>query len=111
LLPWWQSTARSRWRARFSGTRNASPTLPPGELQLTQGQIASMKIQTVQADDGEIRTGATGMIDVDGTQSTPVFLPYSGQVVNVFVEAARASARASRCSASAPAISPMPATR
>ncbi|WP_371431447.1 efflux RND transporter periplasmic adaptor subunit [Novosphingobium sp.] len=74
-------------RALFRHPETPPPTLPPGELQLTQGQTASMKIQTVQADDGEIRTGATGMIDVDGTQSTPVFLPYSGQVVNVFVEA------------------------
>ncbi len=60
--------------------------LPAGEVQLTDSQVASLKIETAGADDGYARTGASGQITVDETRSTPVFLPYSGQVQQVFVQ-------------------------
>jgi cobalt-zinc-cadmium efflux system membrane fusion protein len=60
--------------------------LPAGEVQLTDSQVASLKIETAGADDGFARTGASGQIAVDDTRSTPVFLPYSGQVQQVFVQ-------------------------
>jgi cobalt-zinc-cadmium efflux system membrane fusion protein len=61
--------------------------LPAGEVQLTQTQLASLHIQPAGRDDGQLRTGATGQITVDETRSTPVFLPYSGQVLDVYAEA------------------------
>jgi cobalt-zinc-cadmium efflux system membrane fusion protein len=64
----------------------APAPLPAGEVQLTDGQVKSLKIETVGADDGFARTGASGQIAVDETRSTPVFLPYSGQVQKVFVQ-------------------------
>lgn len=70
---------------RTEPASTASP-LPPGELQLSQSQVANLTIETVQGDDGAIRTGASGQIAVDDTRSTPVFLPYSGQVLNVLVQ-------------------------
>ncbi|MGJ0238579.1 efflux RND transporter periplasmic adaptor subunit [Novosphingobium fluoreni] len=60
--------------------------LPPGIVQLTPGQVSSLKLETAGADDGYARTGASGQIAVDETRSTPVFLPYSGQVQRVFVQ-------------------------
>lgn len=60
--------------------------LPAGELQLTSQQQASLKIEPVRFDDGYDQTGASGQITVDETRSTPVFLPYSGQVLNVPVQ-------------------------
>lgn len=60
--------------------------LPPGQVQLTDQQLASLTIEAARRDDGLERTGATGQIAVDETRSTPVFLPYSGQVLQVMVE-------------------------
>lgn len=73
--------------------------LPPDEVQLTDSQVKSLKIETVGADDGFARTGASGQIAVDETRSTPVFLPYSGQVQQVFVQ------NGDRVSAGAPLLS------
>ncbi|WP_084454892.1 efflux RND transporter periplasmic adaptor subunit [Novosphingobium rosa] len=61
--------------------------LPPGVVQLSQSQMASVKLERVDAGDDYQRTNATGQIAADDTLSTPVFLPYSGQVTDVFVQA------------------------
>ncbi|MEO0030982.1 MAG: hypothetical protein RIS94_740 [Pseudomonadota bacterium] len=73
-------------RVLFHHTDAPPQALPPGELQLTQAQLSSLKIEPAQFDDGLERTGASGQIAVDETRSTPVFLPYSGQVLKVFVQ-------------------------
>ncbi|MBC2653144.1 efflux RND transporter periplasmic adaptor subunit [Novosphingobium flavum] len=73
-------------RAVLSRTDPPPPPLPPGELQLTRQQVSSLKIAAARYDDGYERTGATGQIAVDETRSTPVFLPYSGQVLTVPVQ-------------------------
>lgn len=65
----------------------APPALPPGELQLTDQQLTSLKLAVAQPDDGFEHTGASGQIAVDETRSTPVFVPYSGQVLAVPVQA------------------------
>ena len=62
----------------------ASP-LPPGVVQLSQSQMASVTLERASAGDDYQRTDATGQIAADDTLSTPVFLPYSGQVTEVFV--------------------------
>jgi cobalt-zinc-cadmium efflux system membrane fusion protein len=61
--------------------------LPPGVVQLSQSQMASVKLERVDAGDDYQRTEATGQIAADDTLSTPVFLPYSGQVTDVYVQA------------------------
>jgi cobalt-zinc-cadmium efflux system membrane fusion protein len=61
--------------------------LPPGVVQLSQSQMASVKLERVDAGDDYQRTQATGQIAADDTLSTPVFLPYSGQVTDVYVQA------------------------
>ena len=63
------------------------PALPPGVVQLTDSQAAGLKIEPAGVADGWERTDATGQIAVDDTLATPVFLPYSGQVTDVFVQA------------------------
>lgn len=73
-------------RALFNRPEAPPPALPAGQLQLTGQQMASLKIEKVRADDGYDRTGASGQIAVDETRSTPVFLPYSGQVLKVPVQ-------------------------
>ncbi|WP_206239755.1 efflux RND transporter periplasmic adaptor subunit [Novosphingobium terrae] len=61
--------------------------LPPGVVQLSKSQMASVKLERVDAGDDYQRTDATGQIAADDTLSTPVFLPYSGQVTDVYVQA------------------------
>ncbi|MDE2434803.1 MAG: efflux RND transporter periplasmic adaptor subunit [Sphingomonadales bacterium] len=73
-------------RALLHHGEPAPPALPPGELQLTPQQFASLHIDAARAGDGEVRTEASGQIAVDETRSTPVFLPYSGQVLKVYVQ-------------------------
>lgn len=68
----------------------SAPQLPPGVLQLTDQQLANLTIAAAQGDDGLNRTSASGQIAVDEDHSTPVFLPYSGQVLNVFVQSGQA---------------------
>ena len=67
--------------------------LPPGVVEFTPDQMAGMKVEPVATGDGWQQTAATGMIAVDEEQATPVFLPYSGQVTQVFVEAGATVAR------------------
>lgn len=73
-------------RAVFHHSEPPPQSLPPGQLQLTPQQLSSLKIEPASFDDGLERTGASGQIAVDETRSTPVFLPYSGQVLKVFVQ-------------------------
>jgi len=61
--------------------------LPPGVVELTDPQMATLKVETAGAGDGWRQTSATGQIAVDESQATPIFLPFSGQVTQVFVEA------------------------
>jgi cobalt-zinc-cadmium efflux system membrane fusion protein len=68
----------SRSRKSRSPARRRSPA--------DRRQLASLTIDAARGDDGIERTGATGQIAVDETRSTPVFLPYSGQILKVFVE-------------------------
>lgn len=61
--------------------------LPAGAFKPTPDQLSQMKIVTVGygADQGTV--DATGTISVDEDHSTPIVLPYSGQVGEVFVQA------------------------
>jgi membrane fusion protein, heavy metal efflux system len=61
--------------------------LPPGVVQLSDSQMASVTLVKAGAGDDYQRTDATGQILADDTLSTPVFLPYSGQVTDVYVQA------------------------
>jgi len=71
----------------FHSEPAAPVALPPGVVQLSDTQGAGLKIEAAGAADGWQRTDATGQIAVDDTLATPVFLPYSGQVTDVFVQA------------------------
>lgn len=74
-------------RALFHHEDPAPAPLPAGEVQLTQSQLASLTVEPARGDDGVERTGASGQIAVDETRSTPVFLPYAGQILQVAVDA------------------------
>lgn len=68
-------------------TPPAPRQLPPGVVELTQAQMATLKVEPVGAGENWRQTSATGQIAVDETQATPIFLPFSGQVTQVFVDA------------------------
>ena len=53
---------------------------------MSPSQLATLKVEAVSGGDGWQQTAATGMIAVDETHATPVFLPYSGQVMQVMVQ-------------------------
>lgn len=80
------SAAVSGLRWALTRPEAPPPVLPAGELQLTPQQLSSLRIAVAGGDDGYERTGASGQIAVDETRSTPVFLPYSGQVLTVNVQ-------------------------
>ena len=71
----------------------ATAPLPAGTVQLTPAQRAGLHFVAAQPTDGADVTTATGMITADETQSTPVFLPYSGQITQVMVDTGSAVQR------------------
>lgn len=60
---------------------------PPGSFRPTPDQLKQLTVRTVGVgmDPGAVQ--ATGLISVDGDRSTPISLPVSGQIGEVFVEA------------------------
>ncbi|AOH84168.1 efflux transporter periplasmic adaptor subunit [Sphingomonas panacis] len=68
-------------------TPPAPPATPPGTLRLSRDQFAGLQTMRVAIGDSDARTLATGAITVDADHSTPVLMPYSGQVAQVLVDA------------------------
>ena len=60
---------------------------PPGTLRLSKDQLAAMPTMRVGLGASGDQTMATGAITVDATRSTPVLMPYAGQVVRVLADA------------------------
>ncbi|WP_421836882.1 efflux RND transporter periplasmic adaptor subunit [Novosphingobium sp.] len=63
------------------------PADPPGTFRPTDAQLATLSFEQVGAGQAEQVTTASGSIEADGDLSTPVLLPYSGQVMQVLVDA------------------------
>ncbi|WP_394664523.1 efflux RND transporter periplasmic adaptor subunit [uncultured Sphingomonas sp.] len=63
------------------------PPPPPGTLRLSKDQLDAMPTMRVGLGASGDQTMATGAITVDGTRSTPVLMPYAGQVVRVLADA------------------------
>ncbi len=61
--------------------------LPPDTLRLTHEQLSQLKFAPVRFGANATLVRASGAIAVDADHSTPILLPFSGQVVHVFVEA------------------------
>ncbi|MFN3675230.1 MAG: efflux RND transporter periplasmic adaptor subunit [Sphingomonas pseudosanguinis] len=60
---------------------------PPGTLRLSRAQLTAMPTMRVGLGASGAQTMATGAITVDATRSTPVLMPYAGQVVRVLADA------------------------
>jgi cobalt-zinc-cadmium efflux system membrane fusion protein len=60
---------------------------PAGSFRPTAEQLAHLQIQPVATGSDPLTVNATGTISVDEDHSTPVVLPYSGQVGDVLVQA------------------------
>lgn len=66
----------------------APPTpTPAGTFRPSADQLAAFKTIRVGYEASDDRVLATGAITVDGDRSTPVLMPYAGQVVQVLVDA------------------------
>lgn len=65
----------------------AALVTPPGTFRPTADQMATLKTMRVGYGASDARTLATGAITVDGDHSTPVLMPYAGQVVRVLADA------------------------
>ena len=61
--------------------------LPAGSFRPTAEQLAQLQIQPASTGEDPLTVNATGTISVDEDHSTPVVLPYSGQVGDVLVQA------------------------
>ena len=75
------------WRSITTPADRPAATLPAGVFVATPDQLAQMKVETVGDGIAGSHVDATGTISVDEDHSTPVLLPYSGQVAAVFVQA------------------------
>jgi len=60
---------------------------PPGTFRPTPTQLAGLQTMRVGEGGSAEQLLASGAITVDGDRSTPVLMPYAGQVVKVLVEA------------------------
>jgi cobalt-zinc-cadmium efflux system membrane fusion protein len=65
----------------------AASRLPPGAFKATPEQLRQLAISPVRVGANADLVRATGSISVDGDHSTPILLPYSGQVTDVMVAA------------------------
>lgn len=65
----------------------ASPPAPPGTLRLAPEQMAALTTMRVGYAASDDRTLAAGAIAVDGDRSTPILMPYAGQVVRILADA------------------------
>ncbi|HEY0270696.1 MAG TPA: efflux RND transporter periplasmic adaptor subunit [Sphingomonas sp.] len=61
--------------------------LPAGAFRPTPDELADLKLEPVRFGDAQGGVEATGTIAVDEDHSTPVVLPYSGQIGDVYVQA------------------------
>ncbi len=66
------------------------PADPPGTFRPTDAQLSTLSFEKVGAGQAEQVTTASGSIEADGDISTPVLMPYSGQVVKVLIDAGQA---------------------
>ncbi|MBX9885865.1 MAG: efflux RND transporter periplasmic adaptor subunit [Novosphingobium sp.] len=73
--------------AMLTPTPRDMPPEPPGTFSPTPAQLSTLTLEKVAAGQAEQITAASGSIQADGDMSTPVLLPYSGQVMQVFVDA------------------------
>ncbi|RXD06714.1 efflux RND transporter periplasmic adaptor subunit [Sphingomonas sp. UV9] len=64
-----------------------APVTPPGTFRPSKDQMAGLTTMRVGYGTSDARTLASGAITVDGDRSTPVLMPYSGQVVRVLADA------------------------
>lgn len=69
------------------------PASPPGTFRPSAEQMASLTTMRVGDSPSDAATLASGSITVDGDRSTPVVMPYSGQVVRVLVDAGQRVSR------------------
>ena len=60
--------------------------LPPGAFQPTTEQLKQLSIAPVETGEKAELVRASGFIAADGNHSTPIVLPFSGQVTAVLVE-------------------------
>lgn len=75
------------FNALFHREPPPAPPLPPGAFRATPEQMALLKIVPVTVGANAEVVRASGSIAADGDHSTPVLLPFSGQVIAVLVEA------------------------
>jgi cobalt-zinc-cadmium efflux system membrane fusion protein len=74
--------------ARLTHSEPVAPApTPPGTFRPTPDQMTTLQTLRVGYESSADRTLASGAITVDGDHSTPVLMPYAGQVVQVLADA------------------------
>jgi cobalt-zinc-cadmium efflux system membrane fusion protein len=74
-------------RALLTPASPVAEKLPPDTFRPTGAQLSELKIAPARFGVNAELLRATGSITVDGDHSTPILLPFSGQVAKVLVEA------------------------
>jgi cobalt-zinc-cadmium efflux system membrane fusion protein len=74
-------------RALLTPAPPVAEKLPPDSFRPTAAQLSELKFAPAQYGANAELLRATGSITVDGDHSTPILLPFSGQVAKVLVEA------------------------
>ena len=71
----------------------AAEQLPPGSFRPTPDQLRQLTITPVRTGADAELLRASGSITADADHSTPVLLPFSGQIIDVMVEAGQTVAK------------------
>jgi len=72
--------------ALFDARPAPAEAIPPDAFRPTQAQLAELKIVPVRFGANADIIRATGSIQADADHSTPILLPFSGQVIDVMAE-------------------------
>jgi cobalt-zinc-cadmium efflux system membrane fusion protein len=85
LIVIWLLILLARWT--LTPVPSSEAAQPAGTFRPTADQLAGLTIKSAGTFNDSDQTVATGAIAADDTRGTPVFMPYGGQVTQVYVDA------------------------
>ncbi len=72
--------------ANAAPTDSGTPARSPDSVDLTDGQLASVKVEPIEEREFPVEKDAVGSIDFNEDMSVQVFAPYQGRIISLFGE-------------------------
>jgi cobalt-zinc-cadmium efflux system membrane fusion protein len=86
LFSFWPNPGKTEVSSKESSVSAAAGSSPAPSLQLSDSQLASIKIAPVGHDSFSVEKEAVGSIDFDEDLSVQVFTPYQGKIIAAFAQ-------------------------